>query len=214
MCMYHGVCCLILNLLIRLILNYRNRKQDKLDNASDTSNISTEAHYNSSAQEATLSIAPKATSTEKQHKPVAAAAHNPIKPKTQPMSTSVPSMECHVNPSYDYVTKQQKTQPMSTSVPSMKCHVNPSYDYVTKQQKTQPMSTSVPSMKCHVNPSYDYVTKQQKTQPMSTSVPSMEFHVNPSYDYVSRQSYQKPTDQYNSDYETIDLIEHECKCSK
>lgn len=109
----------------------------------------------------TLSITPKTTQTEKQHKlAAAAAACTPIKPKTQQTSTSVPSIECHVNPLYDYVTKQQKTQLMSTSVPSMKCHINPSYDY------------------------------------------------------ISRQPNQKPTNQYNSDYETIDLIECECKCSK
>ena len=86
-----------------MIVKYRNRKQD---NTSDTGNISTEAHYNSSAQAVTLSKVPKTTPAEKQHKLAAAAARTPLKPKTQQMSTSVTSMECHVNPSYGYVTRQ------------------------------------------------------------------------------------------------------------
>ena len=101
--MYHSVGCLN---LFRFHLKYRNWKQDKLNNTSDTGNISTEAHYNSSTQAVTLSKVPKTTPAEKQHKLAAAAARTPLKPKTQQMSTSVTSMECHVNPSYGYVTRQ------------------------------------------------------------------------------------------------------------
>ena len=85
----------------RLIRKYRNQKQD---NTSDTGNISTEAHYYSSAQAVTLSKVPNRKPTEK--KPAAAAARTPLKPKTQQMSTSVPSMKWDANPSYDYVAKQ------------------------------------------------------------------------------------------------------------
>ena len=87
-----------------MILKYQNWKQD---NTNDTGNISTEPYYNSSAQAVTLSKVPKTTTTtEKQHKPAAAAARTPLKPKTQQMSTSVPPMECHANPSYDYISRQ------------------------------------------------------------------------------------------------------------
>ena len=54
----------------------------------------------------TLSKVPKTTPTKKQHKPAAAAAHTPLKPKTQQTSTLVSSMECHDNPSYDYISRQ------------------------------------------------------------------------------------------------------------
>ena len=96
----------VLFFCFRLILKYRNRKQANC-NTSDTGNIITEAHYYSSAQAVTLSKVPKRKPTEKQRKPAAAAvAHTPLKPKTQQMSTSVPSMKWDANPSYDYVAKQ------------------------------------------------------------------------------------------------------------
>ena len=88
-----------------MILKYRNQKQD---NTSDTGNINTEPYYNSSAHAVTLSEVPKwKTPIEKQQKVAAEPAYTTCKPKTQPMSTSVSSMECHANnPLYDYVANQ------------------------------------------------------------------------------------------------------------